>query len=90
MSYINYWLKEVPEDEDCGIDPDGRIPPYDDDPEFYATMNKVLFYSLVCLHLQFVPFFPLSLTLFVFWVLTYNKNNTFSFNYFALCTNLFY
>ena len=36
MSYINYWLKEVPEDEDYGIDPDGRIPPYDDDPEFYA------------------------------------------------------
>lgn len=35
MGYINYWLKEPPEDE--GIDPDGRIPPFEeDDYEYYA------------------------------------------------------
>jgi hypothetical protein len=27
MGYINYWLREPPEDEDMGIDPDGRIQP---------------------------------------------------------------
>ena len=37
MGYINYWLKEQPEDEDMGIDPDGRIPPFEEeDYEFYA------------------------------------------------------
>ena len=37
MGYINYWLKEQPEDEEIGIDPDGRIPPYEDEEyEFYA------------------------------------------------------
>ena len=35
MGYINYWLREPPEDE--GIDPDGRIPPFEeDDYEYYA------------------------------------------------------
>lgn len=35
MGYINYWLREAPEDE--GIDPDGRIPPFEeDDYEYYA------------------------------------------------------
>ena len=35
MGYINYWLREPPEDE--GIDPHGRIPPFEeDDYEFYA------------------------------------------------------
>ena len=35
MGYINYWLREPPEDE--GIDPDGRIPPYEvEEYEFYA------------------------------------------------------
>ena len=37
MGYINYWLREPPEDEEIGIDPDGRIPPYEDEEyEFYA------------------------------------------------------
>jgi len=48
MGYINYWLtederngKSLPfeEDEEIGIDPDGRIPPYpyeDGEYEFYA------------------------------------------------------
>ena len=37
MGYINYWLREPPEDEDMGIDPDGRIPPFEeDDYEYYA------------------------------------------------------
>lgn len=37
MGYINYWLKEQPEDEEIGIDPDGRTPPYEDvEYEFYA------------------------------------------------------
>jgi hypothetical protein len=37
MGYINYWLKEQPEDEEIGIDPDGRIPPYEvEEYEFYA------------------------------------------------------
>ena len=43
MGYINYWLtederngKSLP-DEEIGIDPDGRIPPYEDEEyEFYA------------------------------------------------------
>ena len=35
MGYINYWLREPPEDE--GIDPDGRIPPFEEeDYEYYA------------------------------------------------------
>ena len=35
MGYINYWLREPPEDE--GIDPDGRIPLFEeDDYEYYA------------------------------------------------------
>ena len=37
MGYINYWLKEQPEDEGIALDPDGRIPPYEDEEyEFYA------------------------------------------------------
>ncbi len=37
MGYINYWLREPPEDEGIAIDPDGRIPPFEeDDYEFYA------------------------------------------------------
>ena len=44
MGYINYWLtederngKSLPFEEEIGIDPDGRIPPYEDEEyEFYA------------------------------------------------------
>jgi len=37
MGYINYWLKEQPEDADNKIYADGRIPPYEDEEyEFYA------------------------------------------------------
>ena len=37
MGYINYWLREPPEDEGIALDPDGRIPPFEEeDYEFYA------------------------------------------------------
>ena len=37
MGYIKYWLREPPEDEGIALDPDGRIPPFEeDDYEYYA------------------------------------------------------
>lgn len=37
MGYINYWLREPPEDEGIALDPDGRVPPFEEeDYEFYA------------------------------------------------------
>ena len=37
MGYIKYWLREPPEDEGIALDPDGRIPPFEEeDYECYA------------------------------------------------------